>query len=374
MSAKEMLDMIFFYFPGLTQKALAEFLGITESVVSGWRSEKSKPRIDQLTALAERLCVDINWLTSGKTSSIKVLSNILFPVTYYSYTIYLDMPYNFARKSCAYSIANITDDEKFKVGITAIDAFMTMAQDEQHPLNSTINFLDIGAQGVIGLIFKAAHLHDLPEKRLVEIGDYVKDVLKYYIQPEIYESKQIDNTTTIRNKIAHGKIVDPSIIKELVDTKLNDLMVSIGNELFSPQTSQDFYEIPYFPDGIAAGNPKEIKDYPEEKVILHKDWCSHPDETSAAKLDDSAHSMEPTIMAGSIITVDHHLTNPEELDGEVVAIYKKDDGVTVKRLKKIGSRWCGIPDNSEYDVVELEDGDRIVGLVTTHHNLITNKR
>ena len=58
-----------------------------------------------------------------------------------------------------------------------------------------------------------------------------------------------------------------------------------------------------------------------------------------------------------------------------MAIYKEhENGATIKRLKKIGSQWCGVPDNPEYDVITIEKGDYIIGLVTTHHNKISNKR
>ena len=90
--------------------------------------------------------------------------------------------------------------------------------------------------------------------------------------------------------------------------------------------------------------------------------------------------MTPTIPDGSLVTVDVHPTvvnNLNALLGKPVAIYRhEDETCTIKRLAKTKARqWIAMPDNLvpvrrrewEYRPFLLEEGDRIVGLVTTVH-------
>ena len=132
---------------------------------------------------------------------------------------------------------------------------------------------------------------------------------------------------------------------------------------------EDFREIPFYPDEIAAGQPLEIRDAPEGIVIIHKNWCKQPEHMVAVRVSSTGTSMEPTIPAGAIVTIDTSMTAPKTLLGQTVAIYKKDDGATIKRLAQTTKGWCGIPDNRDprHQVIMLEEGDRIIGKVNSVH-------
>ena len=172
-----------------------------------------------------------------------------------------------------------------------------------------------------------------------------------------------------------GSEIPASILPTLKEAGLDIDYIITGkrNEpinLILPDTApENFREIPLYPDEIAAGQPLEIRDQPEGIVVVHKDWCKQPEHMVAVRVSSTGESMQPTIPAGSIVTVDTTPTTPESLLGEVVAIQKHDDGATIKRLTKTSRGWCGVPDNRDpiHNVIIIEEGDRIIGKVTSVH-------
>ena len=344
---KSLEGRLLFIFRENKDYEIGEILSCKRETVSGWRAGKSKPTLDHITKAVEVSNVDSDWILTGKTQSIESITYAFFPVYFDKKTILQPHAYEQARYFAGYAISVSKNKKKFDIGIHVSAAYYRHAILEDAPDPETEMYGKFEYQPDFEDYLIYISKIDIPQDFLNIYGEKIHLMINYLeSEKKSYPQK-------------HKTKIDSNQTKQ---------------SLNSTSTPNDFYEIPYFPDGIAAGNPKEIKEYPDGVVILHKDWCAHPLETSAARLDDSAHSMEPTIMAGSIITVDHAITDPKELDGEVVAIHKNYAGITVKRLKKIGDRWCGIPDNPEYEVIELEEGDCIIGLVTTHHNLISHKR
>lgn len=133
----------------------------------------------------------------------------------------------------------------------------------------------------------------------------------------------------------------------------------------------EFYVLPLYSDEVAAGTPLEMRDTEiEGPAIIHRSWCPHPNETDYVRVRSTGDSMEPTIPAGAIVTVDRHDIEPENLVGKVVAIGMRGGGVTLKRLQKVeGGGYVGVPDNAARDnkAVTLGENDRIIGLVQTVH-------
>ncbi len=148
-----------------------------------------------------------------------------------------------------------------------------------------------------------------------------------------------------------------------------DLKYSVQPIKLPDITPEDFREIPFYPDEVAAGQPLEVRDSPEGIVIVHKDWCKQTKHMVAVRVSSTGTSMEPTIPAGAIVTIDTTPIEPKLLLGKPVAIYKKDDGTTIKRLAQTTKGWCGIPDNRDpiHQVIMIEDGDRIIGKVNSVH-------
>jgi phage repressor protein C with HTH and peptisase S24 domain len=133
----------------------------------------------------------------------------------------------------------------------------------------------------------------------------------------------------------------------------------------------DFYVLPLYADEAAAGEPIEMRDQEiEGPAVIHRNWCPHPERTDYVRIAATGTSMEPTIPAGAIITIDRSVTEPEPLLGKVVALGLRDDGVTVKRLRRTErGGYIGVPDNPDpaHRTLYLEEGDRIIGQVNTVH-------
>lgn len=148
--------------------------------------------------------------------------------------------------------------------------------------------------------------------------------------------------------------------------------INPGEHSFASDSMAEFYVLPLYSDEVAAGVPLEMRDTEiEGPAVIHRSWCPHPERTDYVRVCSTGSSMEPTIPAGAIVTIDRSLTDADLLIGKVVAISKREGGVTLKRLQH-GARggFVGVPDNmtSENLPIPLEEGDRIVGLVQTVHS------
>jgi SOS-response transcriptional repressor LexA len=140
---------------------------------------------------------------------------------------------------------------------------------------------------------------------------------------------------------------------------------------FNSNSLEDFYVLPLYSDEAAAGEPLQMRDTEiEGPAVIHRSWCPNPHMTDYVRISASGTSMEPTIPAGSIVTIDRSQSAAEELIGKIVAIAIKDGGVTIKRLRKTSrDGYVGEPDNPtcENRTIYIEEGDRIIGRVTTVH-------
>lgn len=158
------------------------------------------------------------------------------------------------------------------------------------------------------------------------------------------------------------------------DESLRDMEVRALNPndaTFPEDAFSEFYVLPLYADEVAAGQPLEMRDTEiEGPAIIHRAWCPHPRETDYVRVSRTGRSMEPTIPAGSIVTIDRSENDPVRLVGRVVAIARHEGGVTLKRLQKTErGGYVGMPDNPgpENPVVYLEEGDRVIGVVQTVH-------
>lgn len=133
----------------------------------------------------------------------------------------------------------------------------------------------------------------------------------------------------------------------------------------------EFVVLPLYADEVAAGTPLAMRDTEiEGPAVLHRAWCPHPESTDYVRVSRTGTSMEPTIPAGAIVTIDRSQNNPDALIGKIVAIGLREGGVTLKRLQRTArGTYIGMPDNPTADnqPVAVGSDDRIIGLVQTVH-------
>lgn len=156
-------------------------------------------------------------------------------------------------------------------------------------------------------------------------------------------------------------------VREMSIKVINAGMASVDDLQMS-----EFYVLPLYSDEVAAGSPRDMRDTEiEGPAIIHCAWCPNPEETDYVRVASTGDSMEPTIPAGAIVTIDRTQNEPAELIGKIVAIGMHEGGVTLKRLRQDErGNFIGVPDNPtlrNQPVCLTEEGDRIIGQVQTVH-------
>jgi phage repressor protein C with HTH and peptisase S24 domain len=147
--------------------------------------------------------------------------------------------------------------------------------------------------------------------------------------------------------------------------------------------ASEFTALRLLKDPVAAGPEHVItEDDIEGWGIIHRDWCKNPADTDYVRVKGD--SMSPRIPDQSIVTIDKSHTDPADLIGEVVAIFRAaTGGVTIKRLMRDDadpSEYHAVPDNIDPQRSDLrpfhihfEQGDRIIGHVVTVHAKLTSR-
>jgi DNA polymerase V len=122
------------------------------------------------------------------------------------------------------------------------------------------------------------------------------------------------------------------------------------------------YELPLYGCAVPAGFPSPADDHLDGTIDLNEFLIKHPSATFFVRA--SGESMKGAgIHDGDVLIVDRSL---EPVDGKIV-IAAVDGELTVKRLRRKGGRTTLEPDNPDYPVLDLHDGQDAViwGVVTS---------
>ena len=91
----------------------------------------------------------------------------------------------------------------------------------------------------------------------------------------------------------------------------------------------------------------------EGHILAYREWLPHPQETVAVRLVDEA--MFPILPAGSVVAVDRSLTDPQRLQGKMVAAMP--DNVPIIRWLDLSGRHLIFRPNQqsrEHPLIPLE--------------------
>ncbi len=422
-------DNVFSLFLGITQKEAYEALGFNKNLVSRWRNNEQNPSIRELQIICEKCGVDWSYLYTGKSNNPDVIANAYFPILYeQSEKVFVKSEYkqarNFAKEMlfCPEFNYDVLNYYSYIVSICiylAVNPNMKTCEDYYNKkpphsaedyANLTINrdvysktfsdenyseyralfkkmyysYTDIGLRAIQKLREKAGILEETNYQLMQENFALESNFDNCEIDTEKdNELLRIQIEELLDRVIPEQDFLEIQQIRE-ENIQLKSIIASYNNKSFNatPIVPDDFKKINFYPEAIAAGEPKFTNDYKQGVVIIHKDWAKNAHNLVATRIAHNATSMEPTIPAGSIITVDRTLAlqgNIKALVGEIVVIYKRDeDGTTVKRLNEIDGDYCGVPDNRshEHRVIKINlksndgtntDCDRIIGKVNSIH-------
>jgi len=111
--------------------------------------------------------------------------------------------------------------------------------------------------------------------------------------------------------------------------ELKVYMVSRWKQAFENLDYLDNYvPLPLLADEVAAGPPRKIDPNDIEGfAVIHSSWCPNPENFTVVRVKGT--SMEPLLMEGSLVAINHARRNPKELNGKIVA-FKQDGGVSIK--------------------------------------------
>jgi len=118
--------------------------------------------------------------------------------------------------------------------------------------------------------------------------------------------------------------------------------------------------------GVAAGFPSPADDFLEDKLDLNEKLIKHPAATFFVRVSGNS-MVKAGINSGDLLIVDRSL---EPRTGNIIVAILNGD-FTVKRISKRGQRLFLVPENSNYNPIEITDDSnfQVWGVVT---NVIRN--
>lgn len=137
-------------------------------------------------------------------------------------------------------------------------------------------------------------------------------------------------------------------------------------EFFVPDNGT-LLELPFFTSHIHAGFPSPAEDYLDKKLDLNEHLIQNPSATFFVKVSGNS-MVNVGINDGDILIVDRSV---EARDNKIVLGVINGE-FTVKRIKKKNKRLFLLPENEQYEPIEItEEMDfRIWGVITyTIHKL-----
>ena len=137
---------------------------------------------------------------------------------------------------------------------------------------------------------------------------------------------------------------------------LDDYSVSTPQAL---NADWEGWTLPYF-GAVRAGFPSPAEDFGVKKLSLDERYVSNPDNTFFVR--SKGNSMYPTIQCGDLLIVK---SNIRLTDNRIPIISVNNTEFSVKRYNaKLKSL---IPDNPEYETIQINDNDIVVSLGVVAH-------
>ncbi len=87
-------------------------------------------------------------------------------------------------------------------------------------------------------------------------------------------------------------------------------------DLFEGDHGSEFVSVALIPLD-ALGSESADSDFADRHVLAYRAWLPHPKDTIAVRLEDEA--MFPILPSGSVVAVDRSITDPQRLQGKMVA-------------------------------------------------------
>lgn len=143
-------------------------------------------------------------------------------------------------------------------------------------------------------------------------------------------------------------------------TKPIRLPVSLINSVMKFVENKGF-QLPLYNSKVSAGFPSPADDYIEKQLDLNEYLIKHPTATFFVRVSGQS-MIDAGIHENDILIVDRSIT---PANGKIVVV-AMDGQLTVKRLNKKNGQLFLIPENKEFEPIEVKEGSEIHiwGIVT----------
>src|SRR5262249_30732573 len=147
---------------------------------------------------------------------------------------------------------------------------------------------------------------------------------------------------------------------EMLEQEPSDVVV-VAPENLPGETLSEYVAVSLVPMGDLARkgvDPTHVSGY----IMAYRNWLPNPDETVGVRLEDDA--MHPILPAGSRVAIDRSVTNPQLLQGRMVAAAPEGKPM-VHWLDLSGRHMILRPHqpNREHPLIPIEMGGRGEGVI-----------
>lgn len=148
---------------------------------------------------------------------------------------------------------------------------------------------------------------------------------------------------------------------EKLEQEPNDV-VFVAPENLPTDMMSDFVAITLVPLSDLMQRPEPPEPKVEGHILAYRKWLPHPKDTVGVRLADEA--MAPILPAGSVVAVDRAVTDPDRLQGRMVAACP--DGVPMIRWLDVSGRHLILRPNQpsrEHTLIPIEVDGLAQGLI-----------
>lgn len=138
---------------------------------------------------------------------------------------------------------------------------------------------------------------------------------------------------------------------EKLEQQPSDVVIVAPNNM-SSEAMSDFVAVGLIPIAELTARPTDPGRF-KNHILAYRKWIPHPRDTVAIELANDA--MAPVLPAGSVVAIDRAVTQPEQLNGKMVAALI--DGEPMVRWLEVSGRHLILRPNSnarEFSLIPVE--------------------
>ncbi|QWK19738.1 MAG: XRE family transcriptional regulator [Hydrogenobacter thermophilus] len=186
----------------------------------------------------------------------------------------------------------------------------------------------------------------------MSIGERLKTLIGILGLTQREFAERVGVSKSLISEYVHGKRIPPKKTLALISKTFNVSMRWLAEgegEMFLPKESVEeleFIAVPIITSVGAGGNI-----YTSDYELIQRSKLPHA-RVKAFRVDGD--SMEPTIQKGELVIIDEE--DKELRDGGIYLIAEPENGLRIRRLRRLNDEWWLFADNPAYAPERLKEG------------------